>query len=99
MANKPRQKDTKTTYLFCDYVVTIENLKNGSSGQPRHRAFITNLQDLEKWGSSGAFTYEFTGHYLNERGEALWILKQHIFNYWVDQINFAEIYKKYDSIK
>lgn len=99
MANKPKQKTTQTTYLFYNYIVTIENIRNTNSGQPRHRAYITNRPNLEQWGSSGACVYEFIGHYMGERAEALWILKQHLFKYYSDGKDFNELYKLYDNLK
>ena len=66
------------------YIVAIEHLHNTESGCPRFRACIMKLEEnqdgklcLKEGESLYNAVYHFTGHYLNERGEARWILDYH----------------------
>lgn len=63
------------------YIVTIEHLHNTPSGCPRFKAQILKLEENKEgkltfkdgeglWNAC----YNFKGHYLNELGEARWIL-------------------------
>lgn len=65
------------------YIVSLESLKNTPSGTPRYKAIIgvDNDYDLDL-NSSGISlfnaVYTFTGHYLNEKDEANWILDEYL---------------------
>lgn len=57
-----------------DYVVTLESLKNTTSGNPRFKAVIITLDSNAKEFFNSVYT--FNGHYFSRRDEA-----KHIVNY------------------
>ena len=57
------------------WLVTLERLANTYSGNPRFEATLINLDNDDVF--IGSFVYRFTGHYMDERAEAEWIVKHH----------------------
>jgi len=59
------------------YAVVLERLKNGNYGQPRFKAHVITLEVFgDTIPTNYLFTrvYTFTGHYMNDEGEAEWIV-------------------------
>lgn len=54
------------------YLVVLEGLKNDVNGNRRFKARIINLDHI-----TYAVVYTFKGHYLGEKGECEWIVKQY----------------------
>lgn len=75
------RKDNRATYRVTTtkhWLVTLERLHNTYSGNPRFEATLINLDNDDVY--IGSFVYRFTGHYMDERGEAEWIVKHHEAN-------------------
>jgi len=62
---------------FASYIVTLEKIKNTTSGAPRYKATIINIEP-ERGMNRSAYVYQFTGHYCGERKEAEFILQYHL---------------------
>lgn len=62
------------------YAVTLEGLKNDVNGNRRYKANIITLHYFSEAPASRTFytvSYTFTGHYMNEEGEAAEVVRQH----------------------
>lgn len=79
-----KQDNLKSVIKIKNYIITLERIKNTSSGNPRYKAILINennysqnIEDGKAYKSSIAFSYTFTGHYWTEYSEAEYILKHH----------------------
>lgn len=62
------------------YAVTLEGMKNDANGNRRYKANIITLHYFGEEPATGTFytvCYTFTGHYMNEAGEAAEAVRQH----------------------
>ena len=81
-----RQFDNVSSYLVTKsnsigswkYSVTLIRLKNTYAGNPRFKAILTNLDQLENYDYAGSHVYTFTGHYMDDVGEANFIVEHHL---------------------
>lgn len=79
-----RQKTNPSTYkvetLRGTYAVTLERLHNTEYGAPRFRAQVITLQVRGEEPPENYFfttAWTFTGHYIQEREEAQWIVERY----------------------
>lgn len=73
--------DNKNTYLVerngRKYAVTLSRVNNDVNGNPLFEALITDLEAIAS-GYSTTYTYHFSGHYMDNQGEAEWIVDCHL---------------------
>lgn len=79
-----RQKTNPSTYKVetfrGTYAVSLERLHNTEAGAPRFKAQIITLQVRGEEPPEGNFyttAWTFTGHYIEEREEAKWIVEHY----------------------
>ena len=70
-----RRQNQIDAYSIDGYIITLETLKNTTSGNPRFKAVIVHTEP----GAESFYNavYTFTGHYFNHYGEAKYILDYH----------------------
>jgi hypothetical protein len=56
-----------------NYLVTLERIKNTTSGNPRFEATIIDLNSY----CFATYKYTFQGHFMSENDEAQWIAERH----------------------
>jgi len=73
-----KRKNNRTSYRVNSkyhYIVTLERLANTAYGNPRYEATIINIDYEDIYICS--YVYRFTGHNMDEIGEANWIVAHH----------------------
>lgn len=72
-----RRLDCIDVVEFAEYTVTLQRIKNGHYGMSRYEAVIIYTGPDRGMNRAGS-RYRFTGHYYDERGEAEFILNEHL---------------------
>lgn len=71
---------TQTAYLIGKQLVVLERITNDRNGNPRYKAYITDLEEVQQHKRTGAgvAVYTFQGSLAGERESAVEIAEHHI---------------------